>query len=174
MKAPCVYLAGKIGKNDWRHSLVPNLRAHVWADGPIHTDAFSYVGPFFVSCDHGCNHHPGSHGASSAVECGQWQFTRKEIIDNNNAALENADLVFAYISDTDCYGTLIEIGWALRKGIRVVLAFAPNVPIDDFWYASMQVAAVHQEVRPCCLKSLLAEELSTYASTVTPLRKDQR
>lgn len=174
MTGPRVYLAGKIGKNDWRHRLVPNLRAHVWADGPIQTEAFSYVGPFFVSCDHGCSHYPSSHGASSVVECGQWQFTHEEIIDNNNAALENADLVFAYITDTDCYGTLIEIGWALQKGIRVVLAFAPNMPIDDFWYGSMQAAAVHREVRPCCLASLFADELAAWVLSVKPFRKDQR
>jgi hypothetical protein len=174
MRAPRVYLAGKIAKNDWRHILVPNLRAHIWADGPIHTKAFSYVGPFFVSCDHGCNHSPGSHGASAPVECGQRQFTREEIIANNNAAIESADLVFGYITDTDCYGTLIEIGCALSRGIRVVLAFAPNIPQDDFWYASMQTAAVHTEVRLCCLPSLLADELAAWALSVTPIRKDQR
>ncbi len=60
---PNVYFAGKIGKNDWRHGLVPALRGHDWGDCAIDTEAYRYVGPFFVSCDHGCNHNPHGHGA---------------------------------------------------------------------------------------------------------------
>lgn len=159
MTTPTLYLAGKIGKNDWRHTFVPNLRGHLWTDGPIHTEAFSYVGPFFISCDHGCNHGPNSHGATGGYEVGESEFNKQDVINNNMVALKAADLVFAYITATDCYGTLIEIGWALANGIRVVIAFAPNIPSDDFWYCVQQASATHSNVRPCCLPALLADEL---------------
>lgn len=159
MSAPTLYLAGKIAKNDWRHQIVPDLRGHLWTDGPIHTEAFSYVGPFFVSCDHGCNHGPNSHGAAGGNEIGESEFSKQDVINNNMTALANADLLFAYITATDCHGTLVEIGWALANGIRIVIAFAPGIPSDDFWYGAQQACATHAHVRPCCLPALLGDEL---------------
>ena len=155
---PRLYLAGKIGKDDWRHDLVPGLRNHLWGDGPILTPIFSYVGPFFVSCDHGCSHVPNGHGAVSDGGC-ESGFKQSDVIRHNMAALAAADLVFAYITATSCYGTLIEIGWALRDGKRVVIAFAPRVPKDDFWYAAMQADAVHTDVSPRRMKCILSDEL---------------
>ncbi len=157
MNHPNLYLAGKIGKNDWRHHLVPDLRGHLWEDGPIQTDAFSYVGPFFVSCDHGCRHGPNLRGAVGN-ECGP-NVTQLEVIDSNNASLDSADLVFTYITAPDCYGTLIEIGWALKAGTRVVVAFAPGIPVQEFWYGALQSDAIHTDVRECCLAAILATEL---------------
>ena len=49
---PRVYLAGTMVKNDWRHYLVPGLREHDGSDGSLELPDFTYVGPFFVSCDH--------------------------------------------------------------------------------------------------------------------------
>lgn len=154
---PNLYLAGKIGKNDWRHKLVPRLRDHEWNSGPIGTNTFNYVGPFFVACDHGCRHGPNLHGAVGD-ECGP-NVTQLEVIANNNAGLDAADLVFAYITASDCYGTLIEIGWALKSRKRVVLAFAPGIQAQDFWYATEQADAVYSNVRNCCLPELLATEI---------------
>lgn len=154
---PTLYLAGKISKNDWRHTLIPGLREHSWSDDPIHTSHFSYVGPFFASCDHGCGHNPGSHGA--VQECTEPHYTRRDVVDLNMAALVKANLVFAYINAPDCYGTVMEIGWAIANGKRVVMAFAPDLNDDDFWFLSMQVAVVHRQVNPCDLADLLADEI---------------
>jgi hypothetical protein len=154
-----LYLAGKIGKNDWRHDLVPNLRGHLWSQGPIHAERFSYVGPFFVACDHGCNHGPNTHGATGGEDSCESPLTKLDVIANNNDALSNADLVFASINAPDCYGTLCEIGWALGQGKRVVMAFAPGIDSADFWFSALQCAAVHRDVRPCCLPALIADEV---------------
>lgn len=80
-----IYLAGKIAKNDWRHSIVntiwagfsdqfyqdygkttignPNYR---W---PLLRRAIfnqhTYTGPFFISCDHGCAHGDNLHGVAA-------------------------------------------------------------------------------------------------------------
>jgi hypothetical protein len=156
---PAVYLAGKIGQTDWRHGLVPTLRGHVWADGPIDAGDFLYCGPFFVSCDHACNHRPGSHGVAAGCTGQRAEFTRSDVVEQNNQALEAADLVFAYVSSPDCYGTLHELGWVVRAGKRVAVVFAPGMPVDDFWYVSEQADAVYTEQPAEALPHLLTLEL---------------
>ena len=156
---PRVYFAGKIGKNDWRHDLVPGLRGHEWKDGPIVTNSFDYIGPFFVASNHGGNHGPNRHGAVGDEFSFNQNYDQQDVIDNNNASLDSADMVFAYITANDCYGTLIEVGWALAKHMRVALLFAPGIPVEDYWYCAMQSAAVHTNVHECCLPRLLASEL---------------
>lgn len=153
------YLAGKIEKCDWRHGLIPKLRGHGWCDGAIVTDKLTYVGPFFASCDHGCNHAPGSHGATAGFAYDESPYSQQDVINNNMAALASADLVFAYITATDCHGTLMEIGYALRARKRVVMAFSPNIDTREFWYVAGQCAAVHYCVRECCLSGLIESEL---------------
>ena len=65
---PNIYIAGKIGKNDFRHALIPGLREHHPDSGPLDCGAFRYVGPFFESCDHGCRHGRNSHGVLGEFE----------------------------------------------------------------------------------------------------------
>jgi hypothetical protein len=162
--SPRIYLAGKIGKNDWRHGLVPGLRGHLWGDGPIKTKSFDYVGPFFVGSNHGGNHGPNRHGAVGDDSSFDQNFDQQAVIDNNTQALAKADLVFAYITAIDCYGTLIEIGGTLAMGIRVVIAFAPGMPSNEFWYSAKQAASTHVMVRPCCLPQLLLAEIGKIQS----------
>lgn len=158
-----LYLAGKIKKNDFRHRIVPNLRDHDASGGQLKTASFIYTGPFFTACDHGCYHTPNSHGSIAENGCmasGDTE-TRYEVIRRNNAAIDSADLVFAYITTTDCYGTLIEIGRTTitPRRPRLAIAFAPGIPVDDFWYCASQADSVHHNVRECCLQDLLTVEL---------------
>lgn len=159
---PTVYIAGKIAKNDFRHDTVPNLREREWHDGPIDAGVYSYIGPFFKSCDHGCNHGPNQHGAYSGIDGGESPYTRHDVIKNNNEGLARADIVFAYITSLDCFGTLVELGYALRAAQRVILAFAPGVPDQDLWYVTHQAFAVHRNVRPCCLRSLIRDAVREF------------
>ena len=153
---PKVYLSGKIGKNDWRHSLVPQLRERTWDEGPIETASFDYVGPFFVSCDHGCGHVPGEHGMAQG--CTELKHTRQDVINLNMSALAEADLVFAYITADDCFGTLFEIG-AVATEKRVVMAFDPNINPNEFWFSYMQCAAVYFGVQTSRLASIFGDEI---------------
>ncbi len=69
-----VYLAGKIGKNDWRHRFVDyrlnnicqQLLSQPTMEWPILPKAIAnrhdYCGPYFISCDHGCFHGEDTHG----------------------------------------------------------------------------------------------------------------
>ena len=159
MPKPKIYLAGKIGKNDWRHFLVPGLRNCEWKDCPVDAVNFQYVGPFFVACDHGCNHGPNQHGAAAGHSICESLITQRDVIRNNNYGLAQADLVFAYINSVDCFGTLVEIGMAINSGQRVVIAFAPGIPHPEFWYAALQAKSIYHEVRECCLQEILRKEL---------------
>jgi len=134
-RAPKIYLAGKISKNDWRHDLVPRLRGRKHGDGPIDCANFVYVGPFFRSCDHGCAHRPGTHGVAGAA-CDGVEITQRDVFNRNQSALASANVVVAYIEAADCHGTIFEIGFAARMGKRIHLIFAPGVEFDDFWYAA--------------------------------------
>jgi hypothetical protein len=81
-----VYLAGRISKCDWRHKLVLHLGNNI--DGGVEgwrevkelpmIDGNTYVGPFFVGCDHGCYHGANRHGASGGV-CYSSDVTKREI-----------------------------------------------------------------------------------------------
>lgn len=157
---PILYLAGKIRRYCWRHDLVPHLRGHLWQDGPIHAATFSYAGPFFVGCDHGCSHGPGTHGVLGGTGSCEAPFSPREVIENNLRAISTADLVFAYIDAPDCYGTLMELGWALREGTaRVVLVFSPEVEPDDFWFVAGKCDAVYRRVFISRLQTVLDREV---------------
>lgn len=167
-----IYLAGKIGKNDWRHKLVPGLRGHSWALGSIATRDFTYAGPFFQSCDHGCLHGPGTHGVGAGVGTCTEEITHSpaDIIQLNDLALCSADLVFVYITATDCHGTMVEIGRASTQIFtRIVVAFAPGIDTKDYWYSTARAAAVHENVCECCLPDILARELSIMKATSTSM-----
>ena len=162
-----LYLAGKIDRYDFRHDLVPGLRGNLSSGGPIVTSTFSYVGPFFVSEDHTGMHGPNIHRAIGHEDTYR-PITRRNVIANNNTAIRKADLILAFISKGECYGTLCEIGQALALGKRVVMAFAPGIDAADYWLSAMQCAAVYEAVRPCCLKDILADEIM---KATAPIRR---
>lgn len=134
------YFAGKINKNCWRHSLVPGLRGSLcmrdniedWPILRIGGRMSGYIGPYFASCDHGCAHGSGEHGmsASSLVDCVEvpkslhhdmpddWQNRVQHLC---LKAIDDSEKVFIWIDSLDCYGTLVEAGYAYARGkdIRV-------------------------------------------------------
>jgi len=143
-----VYFAGKISKNDWRHSIVPDLRS-AWfgiccdaADPedicPIRFHAldttFDYAGPYFVGCDHGCFHGPNSHGivdgdTASPSKTASQQTAFKLCLQ----WLRQSDAVFAHVESSDAHGTLFELGWAFGR-LPVFLNFASESLASECWF----------------------------------------
>lgn len=139
-----IYLAGKIQKNCWRHTIVDGLRC---ADGleqssgtcPVGCELVMpqkwvelkksvfgihhYVGPFFQSCNHGCYHVDSSHGL--LVE-------HKGVVSLCRRAIADATLVFAWIDSPDCFGTIAELGFAAALGKRIWIAGRERFP--DLWF----------------------------------------
>ena len=159
-KKPQVYIAGKISHADFREELIPGLWQHQWGNPYLETDSFIYLGPYTVNCAHGCFSGAASHGCIG--EDGARTVTAKDVIETNMEAIRKADIVIAYINATDCFGTMFEIGWALRAGKRVVMCMSPTVPANEFWFSSNQVASVYYDVNTCCLKQILQNEIRNY------------
>ena len=164
-----IYLAGKIGPNDWRHELLGWGLRGAWEydydaeqmtpQWPAITngilDTFDYAGPYFVSDDHGCGHGSSTHGCGSdgALTCSPDQNLpkRPQVRDLCLAAIQAADIFFAWLDDPTAYGTLVEIGYAKALGKKIVVAAPetpetfedlaghgyqlPDVPTNDLWFA---------------------------------------
>lgn len=156
-----VYLAGKIRKDCWRHTIVRGLRdawtdsygnlaAHSWPvlRGSVLDGLADYAGPYFVSCDHGCAHSPvdgRTHGLTGGcIETtgapGSSAPTAREVARRSClAAVRSSTLVFAYIDEPDAFGTLHELGYAEALGKRTVICLDPALgeeTIADLWFAS--------------------------------------
>jgi hypothetical protein len=169
--APKIYLAGKISKNCWRKQLVPDLRDMRWADGPLDCVSFNYVGPFFVGCDHGCYHGSNTHGNLPLMgTCneinGTAEFLRRLHQENLRKtcmkAIDDCDILFAYIDEHKCYGTISEIEYAVNINKIVIVNFAPSIASEsknDFWFATVDANSVNFQVSRDKLKKMFNEVL---------------
>lgn len=175
-RLPNIYLAGKIRKNCWRHKLVDGLRGHSWDHGPLVQRAFTYVGPFFVCCDHGCFHNKNSHGAIAVrggIDCllgdeifSDFDYTRRNIVTLCFRAVAKCDLLFCYIDSADCYGTLVEVGYAHAHHVPVIILFSPGIASstkNDHWFACEMASEVHYNVREEDLRGHLNCAIKRYS-----------
>ncbi len=180
-----VYLAGKIGPNDWRGSilgthrpggLVPSDWVGEWPVlEKVVLGEHDYVGPYFISCDHGCAHGRNEHGAlaagdTSGAACivgslddqvdkhGRLVGHRVEVARRCLQAIKAANLVFAWIDCTTAHGTLFEIGFAASRGLTIAIAHPPGFQEqDDLWFAHTAAwTVVRDQARP---EDALAEVL---------------
>jgi hypothetical protein len=128
-----VYLAGKIEKNDWRHELVPNLRG-LEIGRLVHCGPFIYCGPYFLACDHGCAHGFNTHGLQPN-RCMPGELPPRWTVPSVCCQwLRRANLLFAWIENHTCHGTLTEIGWAHMLGIPVFMAFSSRDLCEQMWF----------------------------------------
>lgn len=128
-----IYLAGKIAKNDWRHTIVNGLRKAVdffdddgvrlnqpWYTWPplpkAIFDYHTYTGPFFISCDHGCAHGPNEHGVAAAAASGV--VGEKIYLSEADLTSHSHDEVMALPYDDNGYFTYAGGGCFDDRGIR--------------------------------------------------------
>jgi len=149
-----IYLAGKIWKNDWRHKIAHGIRDSGTNPWPYslqcEESGHEITGPFFVSCDHGCAHGDGNHGCGETCMGDRFHTTedrRRFVKDECLEAIRNSTDVFAWISSLDCYGTLIELGYAaaLEKTINVAVDKSLSVDNDLWFLASLSNSYFHAE-----------------------------
>lgn len=133
-----IYLAGKISKNDWRSfrgTWEQHYDSHPRWEWPVLKDAvhgMDLVGPFFISCDHGCAHGPETHGMGGGedIEGAYPAPSRQQITELCFDAIRRADVFFAWLSqEKQCeighvtaYGTLVELGYAHAIGKTIIVA----------------------------------------------------
>ncbi|MBE1577679.1 hypothetical protein ACFORH_10855 [Amycolatopsis roodepoortensis] len=150
-----IYAAGKITKNGWRHRLFPIADDHdytgtypSWPDGLAIDDlpGAVYVGPHFLSCDHGCFHGENTHGVAGQG-CGGEGLSRPDVLKRCLTAIEHATHVFAWIDKADAYGSLVELGYARALGKHIHLYLAEDLDVaDDLWFAA-QASAVYSTAK---------------------------
>jgi hypothetical protein len=167
-QSPAVYLAGKMATNrgprcitDWRlmflrdvpkhyNCSAEELRREVYALSPSvecngewfiasqKCPPWTYIGPLF-----GMQH------------CVLDDAEHQTIFDLNLQCIRSSDMLFAFIDSYDCYGTLIEIGFAYGQGKRVYLAYDSPLRyrFNDFWFVTRcaQLTAI------CCNEVQLAK-----------------
>ncbi len=134
---PRVYLAGKMGTNNFRNTLGLGPRDMSVLNGMRNHKgrAYIYAGPIVPSCDHGCWH--DMFNGEVFYECGTVSNgeQRLEVIPNQHHAIvgatisqiQNSDLVFAWFDSFDAYGSIAEIGMAVGMGIPVYIGFREDV-----------------------------------------------
>jgi hypothetical protein len=149
------YFCGKIGQTDWRQSIVKMERKNwllddptlAWSDLPILQNGIAeglhYSGPFFNSCDHRCAHSPHKHGAMSCCE----ETSPNEVAYAAQIQIKRADILFAWLYDLTCFGSLVEIGIARAAHRDIWIAWPPEMGtirgshpdgyplIKDLWFA---------------------------------------
>lgn len=154
MKSEMVYLAGKIGPNDWRTGILPDLRdwcgnilSQVGDRWPHHQfvsngASHTYVGPYFVGCDHACAHQSIKHAYSRDFVCGDPGSPKQErdVVRLCRLAIADATVVFGWLDAPDAYGTLWELGYAAGLGKRVVVATGDHTNREQ-WFAHVAADA---------------------------------
>lgn len=152
-----VYMAGKIGRRDWRHELVPALDQYQTTTQLTTIEngvcgGHDYVGPFFDDCGgHGMGHGDNTHGRGlgsfALASFSRYGFSHRQgsVFMQCCIQIERADVVFAWIDDVSAHGTLVEIGYAraLQKEIWVA-----GYPIEDLWFAFAAATQVSFVQRP--------------------------
>lgn len=135
-----------------------------------------YVGPFFVGCDHGCGHGKRLHGCGVAEnhDCGAgsdflepdeaqagddpdglkfWDRRRlpagmrEHVSRECMLAIQRSDGVFAWLDDTECYGTLWELGFATALHKVISIYSPPGVDLSELWLP-MEQAHVRSAANP--------------------------
>jgi len=143
---PSIYIAGKI--RDQRSTFRPlniGVNPDEYIDhSPVRLDDFfDYTGPFAIGCDHRCYHTPEGHGAGKGGGgCNQDGPTAGVIYVNCIEQIRKADFFLAWIDSLDCFGTIVEIGYAHGLDLikpRVFIAFDQALgedAIKNFWFVS--------------------------------------
>lgn len=147
-----VYLAGKIEANGWRQEII-DIRDNFFGCEKEkirnyktikYNDNIQITGPFFLSCDHSCYHGENSHGVGlsnylpdgTRYDCyaENNHFTEEEVKDICINQIKKSDVLFAYINDDTCYGTLFEIGYAASLGKKIIILFDLPERIKKMWF----------------------------------------
>ena len=143
-----VYLAGKIGQNDWRHTIFKDLRNVDLENNYYNMDSVDgclYCGPFFISCDHGCYHGEGTHGLGvDTNNCGSCTANKPyEVVEKCEKWISEADIIFSWLDSSTAYGTLVEIGMARGMEKPIFLVCDQELKdmkfIQDIWFACTAV-----------------------------------
>ena len=181
MKKTNIYLAGKISACDWRQELI-DIRNNFCGNEKFliregyvldYNDDITIVGPFFLSCDHCCYHGDNSHGVGlnnyyedgAPYDCyGEDDlFTEKEVYNICIEQIKKSDIVFAYIDESSCYGTLFELGYAASIGKDIIILYDYKFPSNDMWFINRAAKFFkHKKLKTTSVKEMFDEMVIPY------------
>lgn len=145
-----VYLAGKISSNDWRFDIVSGLldesrinESNIDRTWPILENSifktFSYCGPYFTAFHplaRGPSHGDTLHGNGLENDKTHYNSSNRDhVVSNCFKSIASCDIFFLWINSLDCYGSLVELGYAkaLNKTIRI--GVEKGLDISELWFA---------------------------------------
>lgn len=166
-----VYLAGKITGTTWRNEIAPRWDSAIcdsgndsWSDVRLSVPVSAVCGLVYsVACtgpfcsrpgehdsqppptpgDHACGEYRLLHSRCASEPLVELTFTdRPWVVEQARAAIDASDMVFAWIDSPDCYGTLIEIGYAIGLGKVVRVGMKNSADLDQLWFARHLAHAV--------------------------------
>jgi hypothetical protein len=139
-RKPRVYLAGKMDR--WRQEIADlccvSLEAALDPNFELDCGRFIVTGPFFIS---GCSHNAGI----GCVDFGSLEARRQRAHALPFQRIARADFVFAYIDAGDCYGTLVELGYAHALGKPISIAFSEKLSrktFNELWFVRQSARGV--------------------------------
>jgi hypothetical protein len=174
-----LYLAGKISRKDWRTHILGERPGSIdydvndaFVDGIYNSkyqqehDTFTYIGPFFISCDHGCyhknndndmvfpfedefypsvlsEHGAGPTGCHTQSGINDQSRHRRKLFATNCERILRSDVCLVYINENDCFGTLMEIGFMQAHGKRFYVAFGPLADHEEMWMATQKAHGIY-------------------------------
>lgn len=151
-----VFCAGKIHSHnhqeDWRYALLGEEQDFFFDDPKKYRDnptgfglrmvtGDTFVGPFAID---GLGGHGSGHGT---IESRHGVETPRLVVADCQNRIRKCDVVFAWLDSEDCYGTLVEIGYAKALGKPILIGIDSKSPIRqgdehiETWYA--QTCANH-------------------------------
>jgi nucleoside 2-deoxyribosyltransferase len=77
---------------------------------------FNYIGPFFLQGRHGIGAHGAGENSDNGVE-------ESLIFKTCIYQIKHSDIFLAWITSSDQYGTLVELGYANQLGLKCYIAF---------------------------------------------------
>ena len=147
-----IYFAGKVVYHgDPDHIYVhccswPDITERVYED----RNAYITMGPIVLGDDHGCCHGPATHGCGIDC-CENNEATKSDILQWCLKQIDECDVVVVtYNKETNCFGTMNEVGYAYAKK-KVILIDTTKLPDNnmkrDLWFA-IQMSVLSLEFMP--------------------------
>ena len=162
-----VYLAGKITNDWWRNEILgdgsssrrtPGIyvsasvdeieKRYEYYNGEYDAGEFIVTGPHSLGCDHSCFHNTSHASTDGEFTClGELGMEQQDVFEACTHQINKSDIVFAYITSSDIYGTLFELGFAYGINKPVYIVFKNNELKRLHWFiakAARECYVVHQ------------------------------
>ena len=113
-------------------------------------DELIYMGPFTLSCDHGCSHRGRyerdifgtcNHGSGvplceGGISDGVDNDDMKDLVFYRSfIGIEMCDFMFVWIKDLECFGSLTEIGFAFGIDKPIYIGIPEKFKENEIWFA---------------------------------------